>query len=232
MGNEVKIGIISGVLTTIVLGAGASYLGVFEKKLTDSQIQEVARLIVDDHPIRETLLEKMEKSGKFKDEIKIDDKSINTLVQKLSTDENFTHSLTKELVVSKQLIETLHADTRFRGPAGPKGDAAQAVTNVRIPEKHYVFFDGKNVGNLSVDKKAKLVIHRDSVLDKDGYFFLNATETRSLAKYGKDFRLASRFSNFGRGEIKGFYTDRYGKTSEVYFECASCEFTDDPNPRY
>ncbi|MES9851982.1 MAG: hypothetical protein ABW170_09135 [Candidatus Thiodiazotropha sp. L084R] len=64
--KDVLIGVISAALGGIVVFLGSSSMGLFEKKLTDSQIQEVSKSIVDIESTRNVLLEKMSKSEKFR----------------------------------------------------------------------------------------------------------------------------------------------------------------------
>jgi hypothetical protein len=65
MKKEVIIGVIGALIGALVIFLGGSAFGLYTKTMTDSQIQEVSRLIVDEGKYREVLLAKMEASKKF-----------------------------------------------------------------------------------------------------------------------------------------------------------------------
>ena len=65
MKREILIGVVSSLLTAFVAVVLSTGMGLFEKTLSDSQIQEVAKLVVDTDNYRQVLLGHMKNSRDF-----------------------------------------------------------------------------------------------------------------------------------------------------------------------
>lgn len=68
MGKEIVVGVLSSIVTAIIMFLVGSSIGVFEKKLTNVQVAAVAGDIIENKDLRNSLILLMEKSGKFKGE--------------------------------------------------------------------------------------------------------------------------------------------------------------------
>jgi len=66
MKERILISVLSSILGAFIFFLVASSLGVFEKILTDSNLHELARKVVDEDKYRNVILEQMVKSGKFR----------------------------------------------------------------------------------------------------------------------------------------------------------------------
>lgn len=65
MTKEITIAVVSSVLGALIAFLGSSAIGLFEKTISASQIQEVAKSLVDVDKHRDVLLDRMERSGRF-----------------------------------------------------------------------------------------------------------------------------------------------------------------------
>lgn len=65
MMRDIIVAAVSAIVTGLIGFAGANAIGLFKTKVSDSQLVEVARQIVDDQRSRETLIQRMNDSGKF-----------------------------------------------------------------------------------------------------------------------------------------------------------------------
>jgi len=63
--KELLFGILGALLGAVALFVGGNSFGWFSKEISDSQLQEVSRLVVDEPKLRSTLLSKMKESGNF-----------------------------------------------------------------------------------------------------------------------------------------------------------------------
>ena len=68
MSREVITGTISAIFASLVTFLAISFTGLLEKNITNSQIEKIASTIVDKKEYRNTLIERMEESGRFKGE--------------------------------------------------------------------------------------------------------------------------------------------------------------------
>ena len=66
--KEMIIGIIGATLCVLTLFIAGSTFDLFSKEIRDTQIQSVARKIINDPDISNTLIDKMDESKKFKGE--------------------------------------------------------------------------------------------------------------------------------------------------------------------
>lgn len=64
--KEILIGVVSSIIGGLIVFIVSSSLGLYEKVLTDRQVEAVTRSFVDDKDSMNTLLNKMAKDGKFK----------------------------------------------------------------------------------------------------------------------------------------------------------------------
>lgn len=65
MKKDIMVGVISAMFGALIVFIVSSSLGLFNKTISDSQIQEIAKLIVDKESYRDVILEKMVKSKEF-----------------------------------------------------------------------------------------------------------------------------------------------------------------------
>ena len=65
MAKEIMIAVCSSILGALIAFLGSSALGLFEKTITESQMQTLAQTIVDTDNYREVILNKMAQSGNF-----------------------------------------------------------------------------------------------------------------------------------------------------------------------
>ena len=66
MSREVVTGTISAIFASLVTFLAISFTGLLEKNITNSQIEKIASTIVDNKEYGNTLIERMEESGRFK----------------------------------------------------------------------------------------------------------------------------------------------------------------------
>jgi len=66
MKKDVIVGVIGALIGALFIFLAGSAFGLFTKKMTDTQLEEVSRLIVDEEKYRKVLLKKMKESEKFK----------------------------------------------------------------------------------------------------------------------------------------------------------------------
>jgi hypothetical protein len=65
MFEKIAIAVVSSLVTAVVGFLVANSMGVFEKQLSDSQVQEVARALVNGENHRRVILDTMKESGEF-----------------------------------------------------------------------------------------------------------------------------------------------------------------------
>jgi hypothetical protein len=63
--RDVIVAVISSVVTALIGYVAANSLGLFEKRLTDTQLTQLGISLVDNQVTRDTLIAKMSESGKF-----------------------------------------------------------------------------------------------------------------------------------------------------------------------
>lgn len=63
--RDILVGVVSASATSLLFLIVGSIFGFFEKSITDSQLVEVSRLIIDEERYRDVLIRKMDESGRF-----------------------------------------------------------------------------------------------------------------------------------------------------------------------
>ena len=66
MKKEIGIAVVSTVLGALLTFLGANSLGLLTKTLSETQLRDLSRLIVDDESVRSTLIDKLHASDRFR----------------------------------------------------------------------------------------------------------------------------------------------------------------------
>ena len=63
--NDILSKVLSTILGGLIMGALALYFGAFDKRLSDSQVEEVALQIINEESASNVLLRRLSEDGRF-----------------------------------------------------------------------------------------------------------------------------------------------------------------------
>lgn len=65
MTKEIIVAVVAALVGSLITVVISASVGLFEKRISDSQIEEVSRVIIDEQSLRGVLLDRMRASGEF-----------------------------------------------------------------------------------------------------------------------------------------------------------------------